>query len=88
MRTRLSTGEGSTIGDLRNLRITPGAGFRISSPLGPIRLDVAYNPYDPQSSPLYLQTRDQLIELTNQFRPKEPTFWERFRLHISIGQAF
>jgi outer membrane protein assembly factor BamA len=32
MRTRLSTGEGSTIGDLRNLRITPGAGFRISSP--------------------------------------------------------
>jgi outer membrane protein assembly complex protein YaeT len=88
MRTRLSTGEGSTIGDLSNLRITPGVGLRISSPLGPVRLDVAYNPYDPQPSPLYLQTRDQLIELTSQFQPKEPTFWERFRIHISIGQAF
>jgi outer membrane protein assembly factor BamA len=88
MRTRLSTGEGSTIGDLSNLRITPGVGLRVSSPLGPVRLDVAYNPYDPRPSPLYLQTRDQLIELTSEFQPKEPTFWERFRIHISIGQAF
>jgi outer membrane protein insertion porin family/translocation and assembly module TamA len=27
------------------LRFTPGVGFRIATPLGPARLDVAYNPY-------------------------------------------
>lgn len=29
----------------RELRFTPGAGVRVSSPVGPIRLDVGYNPY-------------------------------------------
>lgn len=88
LRTRRSGEEGSTVGDLSNLRITPGVGLRISSPLGPVRLDVAYNPYGPTTSQLYLQTRDQLILLDESFQPKEPTFWERFRVHISIGQAF
>ncbi len=32
--------------DLRNdVRFTPGIGVRVSSPVGPIRLDVGYNPY-------------------------------------------
>lgn len=29
----------------RELRFTPGAGVRVNSPVGPIRLDVGYNPY-------------------------------------------
>jgi outer membrane protein insertion porin family/translocation and assembly module TamA len=28
------------------LRVTPGAGIRVSSPVGPIRIDVGYNRYD------------------------------------------
>jgi outer membrane protein insertion porin family/translocation and assembly module TamA len=29
----------------RELRLTPGLGVRVASPVGPIRLDVGYNPY-------------------------------------------
>ncbi len=76
------------IGDLSDLKITPGFGVRFSSPLGPVRLDVAYNPHDPEAGPLYLQTEDELIQLDAAFRPPDPTFWERFRIHISMGQAF
>jgi outer membrane protein insertion porin family/translocation and assembly module TamA len=32
-------------GGFRQLRITPGGGIRIASPVGPIRVDVGYNPY-------------------------------------------
>ena len=88
LRERLSSDDGSTLGDLSSLKITPGVGLRVSSPLGPVRLDVAYNPYGPTPSQLYLQTRDQLILLDQSFTPKEPTFWQRLRVHISIGQAF
>ena len=30
---------------IRDLRVTPGVGFRIFSPIGAIRVDVGYNPY-------------------------------------------
>ena len=33
-------------GGFRELRITPGGGIRIASPVGAIRIDVGYNPYD------------------------------------------
>jgi outer membrane protein insertion porin family/translocation and assembly module TamA len=33
-------------GGLRQLRVTPGAGIRVASPVGPIRVDVGYNPYN------------------------------------------
>jgi outer membrane protein insertion porin family/translocation and assembly module TamA len=33
-------------GGFRQVRVTPGAGFRVASPVGAIRVDVGYNPYD------------------------------------------
>ncbi len=33
------------------IRVTPGIGMRLNTPLGPARLDVAYNPYRLQAGP-------------------------------------
>ncbi len=33
-------------GSFKDIRITPGAGIRVASPVGPIRVDVGFNPYD------------------------------------------
>ncbi|HEY7480434.1 MAG TPA: BamA/TamA family outer membrane protein [Gemmatimonadales bacterium] len=35
------------------IRVTPGIGIRLGTPLGPARLDIAYNPYRLQSGPLF-----------------------------------
>lgn len=32
-------------GGFRQIRVTPGAGIRVASPVGPIRVDIGYNPY-------------------------------------------
>ena len=72
---------------LTGIRITPGVGVRLGSPLGPVRLDIAFNPYPPQSSPLYRKEGGDLILVTPDYRP-EDSFWGRFRLHFSVGQAF
>jgi outer membrane protein insertion porin family len=36
--------------------VTPGVGVRASTPIGPIRLDVAYNGYAPPTGPAYRDT--------------------------------
>jgi len=74
---------------LTGLRITPGAGVRVSSPLGPIRLDIAFNPYPPDPSPLYRKSSDgtELVLVDPEYRPGD-SFLGRFRLHFSVGQAF
>lgn len=35
------------------VRVTPGVGLRFFTPLGPVRLDVAYNPYGPEQGVLF-----------------------------------
>jgi outer membrane protein assembly factor BamA len=37
----------------RVIRVTPGVGVRVATPLGPARLDVAYNPYKLQPGVLF-----------------------------------
>ena len=38
---------------LDDLRVTPGLGVRVASPVGPLRLDVGYNPYDLPAGAAY-----------------------------------
>jgi len=78
---------GAEVFDLSGFRLTPGAGLRILSPLGPMRLDVAVNPYAVESSEVYVQQGGQLTILPDMYRPARG-FLGRFRIHFSVGQAF
>lgn len=69
------------------LRMTPGAGLRIASPLGPIRFDVGYNNYQLESGAVYTtNAAGDLVLLREDFVQdrKRP----RYTLHFSVGQAF
>ncbi len=49
------------------LRFTPGAGVRIRSPFGSIRIDLGYNPYDPiGGSAYYIRSRERADGSTQQ----------------------
>lgn len=68
------------------LRITPGVGLRLNTPLGPARLDVAYNPYDfPPGRLLGSTPSGDLVELSNNFQRGRS---RKFTIHISVGQPF
>jgi outer membrane protein insertion porin family/translocation and assembly module TamA len=41
------------------LRITPGFGMRLASPVGPIRVDVGFNPYDRVTGAAYFNASEQ-----------------------------
>jgi outer membrane protein assembly factor BamA len=78
--------------DAPGLRVTPGFGVRLGSPLGPIRLDIAYNPYPPDKSVLYEEVRvdedtTELVEIDDSYAP-ERDFFSRWRIHLSVGQPF
>ena len=70
-------------------RVTPGVGLRISTPVGPARIDLAYNPYGPTDGPLFESDGGDLVRVPGgNFRPEDPGFWGRLRLHVAVGQAF
>ncbi|MFQ5704140.1 MAG: outer membrane protein assembly factor [Gemmatimonadales bacterium] len=71
-----------------DMRITPGVGLRLATPLGPVRLDIAYNPYEARRSPLFREVnRKELVVAIPDYVPRR-TFLDRLRLHFSVGQAF
>ncbi|MEO7985195.1 MAG: BamA/TamA family outer membrane protein [Gemmatimonadales bacterium] len=71
-----------------SIKVTPGIGLRINTPLGPARLDVAYNPYRLQAGTLF--QFDSLGTLTPV--PGQGSFVldrkSKFTYHIAVGQAF
>jgi outer membrane protein assembly complex protein YaeT len=77
-------------GEFDSWRITPGVGFRLGSPIGPVRLDIGYNPYPPIGGPLYTTQNGQLVvEPGNEsYAPSIGNVLDRIRVHFSIGQAF
>jgi hypothetical protein len=69
-------------------RVTPGAGIRVETPVGPARIDLAYNPNPRSRGPLVVADAGGLVQIAREFRPDPPGFWRRFQLHIAVGQAF
>ena len=75
--------------DLSGVRVTPGFGIRVPTPLGPMRFDIAYNPHDPEAGPLYERRVNELVLIDPTFAPSPPTsFFGRLRFHFAVGQAF
>lgn len=78
--------------DTGGIRITPGAGVRLTTPVGPVRFDVGYNPYGLSPGPLFVFDSDQenpeLRRVTESFRPDVSGFLDRLQFHIAVGQAF
>jgi hypothetical protein len=74
--------------------ITPGAGIRYNSPVGPIRVDLGYNPRLTENLPVV--TNDvvngvpKLVALQQQrsWTDGRNTFLGHLVLHLSIGQAY
>ena len=71
------------------LQFTPGVGIQINTPLGPMRLDAAYNGYGTQPGPLYVINGSALDLQPEQFsHPPSATFVSRLQWHFSVGLAF
>jgi outer membrane protein assembly factor BamA len=70
------------------IRVTPGVGIRLATPLGPARLDVAYNPYRLQAGPLFqFDTTGALTPVPG----AERFVLDRdgkFTFHFAVGQPF
>jgi outer membrane protein insertion porin family len=47
-------GRAGTGVNFADLRVTPGVGLRVFSPVGPVRVDVGYNPYHRPAGPAYI----------------------------------
>ena len=84
---------GEEITTISDVKVTPGAGVRFTTPLGPVRIDVAYNGYAAERGPLLYQTSETASTIT-QIRPSYPpvraakTLWQKFVLQFAVGQAF
>ena len=74
------------------MRLTPGLGARFSTPLGPVRIDAAYNGYQQERGPLlYVPTPPQpIIVLRPSYPPvnAQKTFWQKVVIQVAVGQAF
>src|SRR5437762_13858345 len=74
--------------------ITPGAGIRYNSPVGPIRVDLGYNPTLIENLPVVTNTMvngvPKLVSLQSErsFAEGHNTFLGHLVLHLSIGQAY
>ncbi|MEZ4413069.1 MAG: BamA/TamA family outer membrane protein [Gemmatimonadales bacterium] len=68
------------------VRVTPGVGIRLVTPLGPVRLDVGYNGYSQQPGALYLSQNDAVVRIRDSYTPSGNP--DRFVFHFAVGQPF
>ncbi len=70
------------------IRVTPGIGLRLATPLGPARLDVAYNPYRLQAGTLFQVDQSGALSPV----PGQDSYVlgrsRKFTYHVAVGQAF
>jgi outer membrane protein assembly factor BamA len=70
------------------IRVTPGVGFRVATPLGPARLDLAYNPYKLQPGTLFqFDSSGNLTPVDGQGSYILPRS-RKFAIHVAVGQPF
>jgi outer membrane protein insertion porin family len=82
---------GDTLSTVAGLRVTPGLGLRFVTPLGPVRLDAAYDGYPQEAGRLYfLNKTDKSITATGKtIHPGlPPGFSRRVVFQFAVGQAF
>jgi outer membrane protein assembly complex protein YaeT len=72
------------------LRVTPGLGVRMQTPVGPVRLDIGYNPHRRTAGPLLVRDDEAgtLVRVRDVFQPDRRSFLSRIRIHLGVGQAF
>jgi len=78
------------------MKVTPGVGLRLGTPLGPVRVDVAYNGYPRQRGPLYIvspptsSSPGQLILRQENYAgpPAATSFFRRLQFQFSVGEAY
>jgi hypothetical protein len=81
--------------------ITPGFGFRYTTPVGPIRVDLGIKPKVTENLPIVTEITDdagvrRIVTLDHKkaYDPLEDSrgtlrkILDRLTLHLSIGQAF
>ncbi len=71
-------------------RFTPGAGLRFVTPLGPVRVDAAYNPNELPGGRLYqIEPSGDLRQIQDNYHKTRKTgFLRRLVLQFSVGQPF
>lgn len=77
--------------DLSELRVTPGVGIRIITPVGPIRVDAAYNPYGLEEGNVLLVSpkSGEITDLRRDFDPPlESGLLGRVQIYVAVGSAF
>ncbi|HEV2671213.1 MAG TPA: BamA/TamA family outer membrane protein [Gemmatimonadales bacterium] len=87
---------GSEVFPISGLRVTPGAGLRFATPLGPVRVDAAYNGYAVERGPLLYVPTDStgvpqpIVQIRDSYPPvrAEKTFWQKVVVQFAIGHAF
>lgn len=70
------------------MRFTPGVGLRAATPLGPARLDVAWNPYDLERGTLFRTTPEGGLEIFREDYRKLDRGRGRLTWHFSVGYPF
>lgn len=72
--------------------VTPGVGVRYASPVGPIRVDIGYNPERVEILPVVTNAmvngQNTLVTLQRPRSYAPGSLLSRLALHLSIGEAF
>jgi outer membrane protein insertion porin family/translocation and assembly module TamA len=88
----------ASLGDRTPIVLTPGVGVRFRSPIGPLRIDLGYDPSSPSEKPVVALFEGGDIQELNRTVRYDPytydnpgaatEFLRRLQLQFSIGQAF
>lgn len=79
---------GASTGGRPSLKVTPGFGLRFVTPLGPARIDVAYNRYNLPPGRLYLIRSSGQIDLLDDNYQRSTKTGRGWVFQFGVGHAF